>query len=179
MVTLEEHRCPQCGKELGRNTVICIDCGINVETGQRFDAQVSVEEVEDPHEPEEEQFAEPGLARRWTLYFAAVFPGVVRPGMVIFSVIIMVAGIAILAFGLALALGALVQPFPFEGMAISAAGLVLWAQAWGWIMTDEFSVMPNTFVEFDEERWWAFVFLMMLPIAGMILLMVLMRGNTQ
>lgn len=165
----ETARCPRCGKTMGRNVVICVDCGINIETGQRLGARVSVEEAEEPDETEETVEAA-GFVQRWAAYFHAVFPGMRNPLLVSVSVLVMVMGVGFLAFGLVLALVVIV---PFEGVAISGVGLVLWAQAWGWVMVDEWSVMPDTFLDFDEERWWAFAILMVLPIAGMILLMLL------
>ena len=50
---MAENTCPKCGKQLGPNTIICMDCGINIKTGELLQAAV------DPEGPDVEEESGP------------------------------------------------------------------------------------------------------------------------
>jgi hypothetical protein len=157
-------RCPQCGKEYGRNAVVCTECGVDIDTGERFSAEIGEDEIE-----EEVEEAGPGsVGRQMLIYFAEVFPGLARPVLVLFSILIALIGLVLLALGLTwlFATGDFIT-----GMTMGGVGLVLYAQGAAWVLTGEYFVLKSALAELDSARWQVFFVLMILPFGAFMFAM--------
>jgi hypothetical protein len=133
------------------DAVVCIRCGTNLKTGM-------------PMQPVAEMDVEGELTagERVLMWFGDWFPGLLRPLILLAALVTAVAGFFVIGLSLfILSLGGAISAF-----AIGAAGLVLWAQAVGWVMFGEWALLSEILAEFDGRRWTVFIVIVMLPITA-------------
>jgi hypothetical protein len=109
--------------------------------------------------------APPGAPLRVLMWFLELFPGLVRPSVVIPFVLAMplAAGLGYLGFFL-LSMGGL-----FGGVAIAAFGLVVYWAAWTWMIYGYVCMPAEALAEFDGKRWLLFVLASVVPAAAVAL----------
>lgn len=142
-------KCPECGAYCESDAVICVRCGINLKTGMKM-APVSTFDIE----------GELTSGERALVWLHDWVPGLLRPLVLIISIVTGAAGLGIMALSLfLLGLGAAISAFT-----VGAVGLIVWAQGIGWIMNGEFWLLTDILVEFDGKRWTVFFVLVIMPL---------------
>ena len=150
-------RCPGCGVAYGREIVICIPCGIRLETGERIETRYESEPESEPAAERDgdsaEPEADPAPPPVFVLWLAAWLPGLLHPLTLILSLlaIILAAAVAWLSL-LVFSFGAVLA-----AIAMGAAGLVLYAQAVAWILIGEVRLLHDALMDFDTRRWGLFL----------------------
>ena len=148
--------CPACGIVAAPGAVLCVECGLNIETGTP--TRVADEE------PVEE--APPSLPMRALQFVGEWMPGLLRPMVLVLSIVVGILGLGILAFGLALfGVGAIIGAF-----AVAAAGVIVYAHAVAWLIDGGFGLLSDALVDFDGPRWGIFFLLLILPFVSVFLL---------
>jgi hypothetical protein len=141
-------------------TLICVECGINLKTGERLETRVADEAAGgSPTGERDRGDGEDGVAPApaapdpwpWAERVGAIFPGLFRPLTVVLALVMgaVAAGLALLCLGV-------VGMAPFTGITAGAVGLIAYAQGVAWLMTGEVSLLSNCLVEFDGNRWFVF-----------------------
>ena len=151
--------CPACETVAPPGAVICVNCGLNLKTG----TPTRIASVDD--EPGEEE-APPSPPMRALMLIGEFAPGLLRPLVLIASLVVAVLGLGILAFGLALfAAGVLLSAF-----AVGAAGVIVYAHGIAWLLDGGLSWLPEALVDFDGPRWGIFFVLLLAPLVALFLL---------
>jgi len=147
---MEDRRiCWKCGADYGENTVICTECGIDLRTGEEVGAQ-----------PDDG----PELPRHRTVVSFIInwMPGLLRPVVIVCSIITCLIGLAIVGFAIRiLGFGVVLS-----SVSIGAAGLIVYAHGISWILAGEFGFLSSTLVELDGKQWLTFFALLLAPIFG-------------
>jgi len=166
----QKQSCPSCGASVSAHARICVHCGYNLATGQRHGVMVE----SDDDEPD----LTPPPPPRWVQYLnllGELFPGFARPFLAIFAMVIAGLGVCIIVFGMMMLL--MFHVF-ITAYFMCAMGVLIWAQAMGWLMTGEWYMLQDCLVEFEGPRMTVFVLLVLLPVAGLIVLMNVIAGST-
>jgi len=151
--------CPACGEAAAPGAVICVHCGLNLRTGTPTHTA-----LEDAAEPEEER--PPSLPVRAVMLVGEWTPGLLRPVVLLLSVVVGLLGLGILAFGIGLlGMGAVISCF-----AVGAAGVIVYAHAAAWIVDGEVSLLSEALTNFEGGRWLVFFVLLALPFVSVFLL---------
>jgi hypothetical protein len=140
--------CPHCGTAYPSDTVICVKCGVDMRSGEELHTEA------DP-------VPRPPLAARVLLFFANLVPGFFRLKILIVALLACAIGVGVVLLGMHIFLMGAV----FGGVAIMAAGLVVHAQAVGWILFGTFALLPECLAELDSNQWLVFILLVFGPIA--------------
>jgi len=152
---MEDRRiCWKCGADYDENTVICTECGIDLQTGAEVGAKVD---------------DEPELPRHLKVlsFILNWMPGLVRPVLIVCSIVTCLIGLAIVGF----AMGLLGFGVVLSSVSIGAAGLIVYAHGISWILAGEFGFLSGTLVELDSKQWLTFFALLLAPIfAGLLYL---------
>lgn len=153
--------CPQCQAaiEVEEPTqptrAKCGECGATLKVSPRA-------EEADEEEPE----AEPSRALRAVMFVGEWFPGLLRPVVLVMSLIVCLIGLGAIGFGIALfAAGVLISSF-----AVSTAGVVIYAHGASWLLDGEVCWLTDSLTNFDGRRWGIFVILLAAPFAAIFLL---------
>ena len=146
--------CWKCRSTFPEGVLVCVRCGVNLQTGEELAAKSAVEEYV-PITPREKVLA----------FFADCMPGLFRPLVLLCSVLASLAGMGVIGMGLVVMnMGALLSGIP-----ISACGLILHAQAVVWAITGQFWMLHVALVEFQNKHWGLFILLTLFPLAAGIL----------
>ena len=152
--------CPHCGTVYPPDTVICVKCGIDLRTG---------DELQTEAEPE----PRPSAIMTVLLFLGNLAPGVVRPMLLITSLLVAVIGLGIMVLGMHIfAMGAV-----FAAVAILASGLVVYAQAVAWVLFGNFAMLPECLAELDGNQWFVFFIIVLAPIAAFLIALHLASGQ--
>jgi hypothetical protein len=154
--------CPRCSGVYPADVVVCVRCGIDLRTGQPLPTP--------QYDPEGSDEAPPPWWRLGPAYFAACFPGLLRPTVLVGALLAGIVGVIVMLFGLMLILAFMVV---LSGSFVAAAGLVLWAQGAAWIVQGEYGILHDQLADFDSVQWNLFLLLVAAPIVLLIVLMVL------
>jgi len=150
-------QCPQCQAAIEVEEpaqparVTCSGCGATLKVSPRA---------------EEEEESEPSRALRAVMFVGECFPGLLRPGVVVMSLIVCLIGLGAIGFGIALfAAGVLISSF-----AVSTAGVVIYAHGASWLLDGDVCWLTDSLTNFDGRRWGIFVILLAAPFAAIFLL---------
>ena len=168
--------CPGCGREYEPAINICVECGIDLRTGmqlpthiERTDDEPDTDEL-DTDEPFDDEEVRINPFYRFVVIVAQMFPGLIRPGVLITSVLMAALGLTISVFGLYVffGMGLILTPI-LVGVMIAGVGVVAYAQAVAWLIMGEFMLLVECLSEFDSKQWNLFLALMALPILALAL----------
>jgi hypothetical protein len=159
-VDADKRLCWKCGSIYGPETVVCVKCGLNLETGEEFETHSENDEPEPP--------AAFGVCS----FLADWVPGLLRPGVVLGALFVAVLGVAVMGYALVLlGMGALIV-----AVAVGAGGLLLCAHAVAWILVGRFALLNDALVDLQGNQWMVFVVFTLLPVVvGIAVIMRLQR----
>jgi hypothetical protein len=149
-----DRQCLQCGKVYRADVMICIPCGIHLETGRPIATRYEAEDAEDEDGGESKAEA-PGAWMRFMMAVGPWLPGLFRPLTLALFVVMTI--LAVLTEALCLfvfALGA-----PFSAVPIGAGGLFIYAQGVAWLLTAQVVLLHDALMELDGRRWLVFFLL--------------------
>lgn len=153
------HRCNFCKAPVSPEHTICPECGYNRRTGR-----MSENVLQNNNDIQEEE----GLPfHLLTIQFISeLMPGLFRPGLLIVTFLLTVAGFFVMGLGIFIfSLGAV-----GSAMGIAGAGLVVYGQALGVLLYGEWALLSECLAEFDGRRWLLFFFLLFSPFAALFFL---------
>jgi hypothetical protein len=152
---MSEVTCPRCGSKCDLGQARCPRCGGYL--GARRRAPV-------PAVPPEPEAGVPA-ALRPVLWLLELFPGFVRPKVVVLSVVALPVAAGLVLLGVAVfSLGAV-----FSGMAIAAFGMVIYWTAVAWLMHGEVCMPAEALAEFDGTKWMIFLLLGFAPLSALFI----------
>ena len=152
--------CPHCGTVYPSETVICVKCGVDLRTGEELQTEAETE-------------AGQPTAVRVLLFLANLVPGIVRPMLLITSLLVAVIGLGIMILGLHIfSMGAVMA-----AVAILAAGLIVYAQAIAWVLFGRFALLVECLAELDSNQWLVFFFILFAPIAAFFIALNVASGQ--
>lgn len=156
----DKRLCWKCGSVYGPETVICVKCGLNLETGEEFETHAEDEEPEAAESPPAASGVYSSLAD-WV-------PGLFRPGVILGSLFVAALGVAVMGYALVLlGMGVL-----FAAVGVGAGGLLLCAHAVVWILVGRVALLHDALVDLQGGQWMVFVVLTILPVVvGLAVLM--------
>jgi hypothetical protein len=162
-------RCPVCETDYAPGVLVCMDCGVNLVTGQQY--AMSVEHAQrrarEWQEEDERSRPQPGRSMRTAMFVAEYFPGLFRPLVLVSAIALAVVGLGIAVFGLVMLMGFLLI---LEGGMAITLGSLAYGQAIALILMGEFEGLVGAMVDFDGIHWAIWFMLLMAPGAGLILI---------
>lgn len=154
----DERHCWKCRTNYPHETVICVRCGVNLETGEDLAPK---EESEDP--------GPQGIVE----HIGDLAPGLLKPIVWIPALLLALGGWGVIGLG-----GMLIQSgVVLSGFPVSAFGLILYAQAVVWMITGQFWLLHAALVEFQGRHWTIFVLAVFGPGIALILALKLLAGH--
>jgi hypothetical protein len=151
--------CPQCqaAVEVEEPTqptrVKCGECGATLKVRPRA-------------EETDEEEAEPSRALRAVMFVGEWFPGLLRPLVLVMSLIVCLVGLGAIGFGIALfAAGVLIS-----SLAVSTAGVVIYAHGASWLLDGDICWLSDSLTNFDGRRWGIFFLLLAVPFVAIFFL---------
>ena len=151
--------CSGCGSPMAADAVICLQCGMNLETGERAQTQVQAQPAQEAPEPEEEEEEELTTADRVTVVIGEWVPGLFKPKVLIASTIVTLIGLALMWLTLYL----IQQGTGMVAIMFAGLGLMVYAQALAWLLTGELQLLTDALADFDAYRWGIFLILWLTP----------------
>ena len=163
--------CPGCGRDYEPAVNICVECGIDLRTGRQLASHIEPADDEpDTDEPFDDEEVRINPFYRMVIVVAQMFPGLIRPGLLITSVLMAALGLTISVFGLIVFFGFGLMLTPvLIGVMITGVGVVAYAQAVAWLIMGEFMLLVECLSEFDSKQWNLFFILLALPIVALAL----------
>lgn len=144
---MEDRRvCWKCGEAYPEEVVICVECGIDLRSGDEIKAG------DDPEEP-----LTP--LQKCAVFIGKLMPGLFRPALAMASVGVMVIGLFVMAFAISMAVLISLGAF-----AIGGAGVIVYAHGISWLLGGEFGFLSSTLAELDAKRWVLFFVILWAPI---------------
>ena len=147
--------CPQCKQSYPWDTVLCVECGINLLSGEQMQYQVG-----SPNDVDDDNVIEPSLRFQILQAVAYVAPGLFRPLVLITSIIAAALGLFITGFAVFVVI---VFMAALGAFAIGAAGMGLYAHAIAWVLSGEIEILTAALADFDERQWTTFFLLLFAP----------------
>jgi hypothetical protein len=96
----------------------------------------------------------------WLFWFLDLFPGLIRPVVLIMSLLMLPVAAVVCWLGFfILTLGAI-----FAGFATAGFGLIIYWSALAWIIYGYISLPSEALAEFDSRKWTAFLLLALAPV---------------
>lgn len=159
-------RCCVCETDYPSDVLICVECGINLLTGEQY--TLSVERISE--HAAERAGSEKSSFRATPTRFLLVWsgenlPGLFRPLVLLCALLLAAIGLSIVVLGIVLLMGFMVV---MGGGACMALGSLAYAQALAFIISGEFETLVTALVDFDGTHWTVFFSLLMAP--GAVLL---------
>jgi len=158
--------CPICSAPVAVGAVICLNCGLNLETGVRTQTHVREEaagtsEVRAQEAEAEDEEEEPSLGDKISMVVEAWAPGLLRPLVLIVSTVF-----ALIACTLLWLTTYMVREgASMEALAFAGLGLIFYAHTLTWILTGELQSVVEGLADFDLYRWLTFLLLLFTPYA--------------
>jgi len=132
-------RCPKCGSYCEDTDRFCGKCGASLT-------------------PQVEEEG-PGLLRP-IYWFLNIFPGLVRPWVVIFSLVVIALSAVVGGLGARVtALGALIS-----GVFILGFALLMWGTGWVWLLYGYLCFPSEALAELEGYKWMIWILLVLAPI---------------
>ncbi|MGD2173982.1 MAG: zinc ribbon domain-containing protein [Candidatus Brocadiaceae bacterium] len=129
----------------------CPKCGASGKPGENFCRRCGA-----PLEREEEG---PGIPAP-LYWFLNLFPGLVRPSVLVMSILAMGIAVPVGWLGMFLfLLGAV-----FSGVAVLGFALLMYGTGWVWLLYGYICLPSEALAEFDGTRWTVFMLLVLAPI---------------
>ncbi len=151
---MEDRRvCWKCGEAYPEEVLICVECGIDLRSGDEIKAD------DDPEEP-----LTP--LQKVAAFIGKLAPGLFRPALAIASVGVMAIGLFVMAFAISMAV-----LIPVGAFAIGAGGVIVYAHGIAWILAGECGFLSSTLVELDGKRWALFFVILWAPIGVVFAIM--------
>ena len=144
--------CPRCGAECDVGEALCPSCG------RYLGVRRSAAQPMAPSEPEPEVPA--GLAP--VLWLLELFPGLVRPKVLVMAL----AALPVAAGLLWLALLLVGYGGIFAGMAIGGFAVVVYWTAVAWLLYGEICMPAEALAEFDGTKWMVFLLAAFAPMSA-------------
>ena len=144
------------------DAVICLQCGLNRETGERAQTQVQTQPAQEtpaPVEEEEDEEEELTTADRVTVVIGEWAPGLFKPKVLIASTIVTLIGFALMWLTLYL----IQQGTGMVAIMFAGFGLMVYSQALAWLLTGELQLLTDALADFDAYRWVLFLILCLTP----------------
>lgn len=156
--------CPGCGQQYEKPFVICVNCGLNIKTGQRLALQVGGQTTADDDADDIDNLDEtdergPGVAWRALQWTAEYLPGLFRPVLLICAILLAALGLVIIVVGVFLMLSMVV----LGSLAFLAVGSLAYAQAVSWVVYGGFELLTEALADFDSTRWFLWFVGLLLP----------------
>lgn len=147
--------CWKCGTWYGPDIVMCVSCGVNLETGR--EVQAAARENEE----------KPAVSERLLFFVADWTPGLLRPVVLVLSALLALLGLAVMGLcAFVLALGAV-----FAAVAIGSVGLIMYAQAVAWMLVGRIALLQDALLDLEGKKWSLFFALIFAPFAVGLVLM--------
>ena len=145
---MEDRRvCWKCGEAYPEEVLICVECGIDLRTGDEIKTG---EDAEEPLTP----------LQKGAAFIGKLMPGLFRPILAMSSVGVMAIGLLVMAFAIAMA-----RLVPLGAFAIGGAGVIVYAHGISWILAGDFGFLSGALAELDGKRWVLFFVILWVPIA--------------
>ena len=158
--------CPYCGAELERGTVLCVECGRNLESGERANTRIEAEAERKGEGDDESVGFLIGM-------LDAYVPGVFSLKVIVCSVFCFVLALGCLWGALFFAMFGAV----FVTVAVGALALVLYGTAVAWMLSGHIGLLTDNLLDLDGRRWTLFVILVFGPVVGICALMSLQASG--
>jgi len=146
--------CWKCGTWYGPDIVMCVSCGVNLETGREVPAGAD-------EEPEGRT-----AFQRLLMFIADWMPGLLRPALTAASTVLALAGLGVIGFSvLIFFMGAVLAAAP-----MGAVGLIMYAQAVAWMLAGRLELLHDVLADLEGKKWSLFLALVFAPFAvGLVL----------
>jgi len=143
--------CPRCGARGKRAHNFCIACGTRLPSA----------EPAPPEREPQEGVEQPGGALRALYWFLDLFPGLLRPTVIVASLLAFVAAAIIGAFCFTWAVFGLLM----EAIFVGAFAVVAYWAGITWILCGYVCLPAEALAEFDGRKWTILFVLTVLPLA--------------
>ena len=140
----------------------CLKCRILADTAARFcghcGSDLPLSDVEEAEfEEDEEKLPTGTIVLYW---FLDTFPGLLRPVVIIMSVL----ALALAGAGLWLTLFLFTMGAMISAFGIGAGAVIIYWTAWSWLLYGRVCVPAEAMAEFDGRKWFVFVLATVVPI---------------
>jgi hypothetical protein len=142
--------CGKCGSPNMSTARFCARCGAPLAAGAKAPAE--------PQQP---------FLLRALMWLLALFPGLVRPKVVVLFILAIPIAAGLAGLGLSLLMLGLV----FTGPAIAAFGLLTYWTAWAWVFFGDVCMPADALAEFGTAQWLLMLLVTALPIAVVAVLL--------
>jgi hypothetical protein len=142
---------------------ICLDCSIDLATGEEIPAVICTEAPAPEDRP-------PVPAGTWLRFgVLSCVPGLFSPAVLLLALMAEAVSVAVLAFSLlVLSTGGL-----FAGVLMAALALIVHGQAVAWLVAGRLATLADALVELDTVRWAFFLLLTFVPFSATFLLAIM------
>ena len=148
---MEDRRvCWKCGEAYPEEVLICVECGIDLRSGDEIKTDEGAEEPLTP-------------LQKGAAFIGNLVPGLFRPILAMVSFAVMAIGLFVMA--LSLGMSGLV---PLSSISIGAAGVIVYAHGISWILGGECGFLSSVLVEFDARRWVLFFVILCAPLVAVL-----------
>jgi len=143
---MEDRRvCWKCGEAYPEEVLICVECGIDLRSGDEIKTG---DDTEEPLTP----------LQKVAAFIGKLMPGLFRPVLALSSVGVMAIGLFVMAFAIGMA-----RLVPLGCFAIGAGGVIVYAHGISWILGGECGYLSSTLAELDAGRWVLFFVILWAP----------------
>jgi hypothetical protein len=156
---MEDRRvCWKCGEAYPEEVLICVECGIDLRSGDEIKAG------DDPEEP-----LTP--LQKVGVFIGSLMPGLFRPALLMSSVGVMAIGLLVMAFAIGMTRLVLLGSF-----AIGGSGVIVYAHGISWLLVGDFGFLSSTLAELDGKRWVLFFVILWAPLAVVLVMVKFVVG---
>ena len=165
--------CPDCQKNHPRGTRICVECGIDLLTGQTLSTRApdATELHALENAPLDDDRPPPSFGFRLMQFFGDNTPGLFIPKVFAGVVAVMLVAAAITAIAVMVFLVGLVG----HSMLFAGFALMVYWQALAMLLTGQYTLLQNAMSDFRAAQWYLFAFLGFTPIAGVYIIAMVVK----